>query len=105
MSLNGTRQLNDDIIASLRGKCLLGAGQIIGPADVEPLAFRRKRANLLALVDQSQNKVGEIQVFAAFNVLKYPRLVDIDAHAHMMNLFGLLAISNYAVVTIEFKHA
>src|SRR5437763_1515735 len=105
MSLNGTRQLNDDIIPSLRSKRLLSPGQIIRPADIEPLAVGRKSTNLFALRDQSQHEIGKIQIFSAFNVLHDPRLVDVNAHAYVVNLFRLLAISRHAVVTVELEHA
>src|SRR4051795_2902381 len=105
MSLKATRQLNDDIIPSLTGKRLLGTRQIIGPADVEPLALGTKRANRFAIVDQPQYQIGKIQILSALDVGQNTRLVDVNAHTYMMNFLRLLPISRHAVTAVELQHA
>src|SRR3954447_15526423 len=103
MSLKGTRQLNDDIIPSLAGKCLLGTRQIIGPADVEPLALRAERANRFAMLDQPQHQIGKIQILSALDVGQNTRFVDINAHAHMMNLLRLSPVSRPPVPAVKLQ--
>src|SRR5256885_13316255 len=105
MSLKGTRQLNDDIVPSLNGKRLLGTRQIIRPADVEPLALGTKRANRFAIVDQPQHQIGKIQILSASNVWQNTRLVDVNAHAYMVNFLRLLAISGHPVTAVELQHS
>src|SRR5262245_13241055 len=104
-SLRGRRQSGKVEIPPLLGEELLRLRVVVGASDIEPLTIEGQGTDSFPGFDEAQHEIREVQVFPPLDEPQHAGLVHVDAHAHMIGIFWLLAIAGDPAALVELQHA